>query len=228
VKKYAEFSQLGQIPIFVDFNEYGFDIYAGDRVGDVMSNLPDIKCEGAVVQDRTVTCGIRADVAGNFKIIISTGERKELAVDVDPSKLFKRDITKAALFNFESMEGAPLLIVPAKPDCSASNWNNVAWNMILESGPVKDNKLVPETTVFFTGPNPPPSWGSYALDADVSQLIDFSVEGDVANKVVQALLGSEGARLKVNMACGDDPSVEFPTARIRALTAVYNAVKTRL
>lgn len=228
-KKYSELSQLGQIPLLFDFNAQGFDIYAGDRVGDLVTNLPDIRCLGAVEQDRTVTCTINADVAGNFRILTSVGERAELAVDVDPNKVFERNVLKAGMLNYTGSPGVGLTSrVRDTPDCTATRWKDIAWNMILKTGSVEAGQLDTKTTVFFTGPNPPPYFGGYAFEADLSQLIDFSVDGDVANTVVQALLGAEGARLEVTMACGDNLSVEFLTTRVRSLSAIYNAIRPRL
>lgn len=229
VKKYSELTQLGQIQLRFDFDEQGVDIYAGERVGDLVTNLPDISCLGAVEQDRSVTCAIHADVAGNFRIISSIGERAELAVDIDSDKVFQRRIVKAQALNYTNSPGVGLTSrVQDAPDCAASRWKDIAWNMMLQTGSVEAGQLAPKTTVFFTGPNPPSYFGGYAFDADLSQLIDFTIDGDVAKKVVQALLGAQGARLEVSMACGENASVEFLTTRVRALTAVYNALKTRL
>ena len=232
-KQYAEVSRIGNLPIRVDFGEYGLSVFEGQRHQDLTTPEADIDCNGPTDFSPQLRCNMLVHPGLTVEDTIDT--TRTYAVYVESKRLFNQVVTPPSILDFTrgvSDFGFGLDLSNAYANagkfnagtrreikCDVENRDNLAWDMRLVSVP-------PGNVVKLLGS--PEEMDQDTQIGDVKTFSQFYADGDTAKQFFALLGRSNKAHLTADMACGDDVTVELGTQRVRTLYAIQNAIISQM
>jgi hypothetical protein len=233
---FNEATSIGQIPIRFEYGEFALFGYAGPKGLPLGAGNPDMTCYAPDKDKITANCSILLTSSGMMTLTRKEGDgTNESEVSIDPKQVFNVSLQSASKVNHYAPESGFNLFGPGRPGdtkyvqstptCPSGLWSNVATRIVVSTGGRNGNAFVASKSFNMESVE---SENATMPNSVPLTLPQFQLKGSAAASIIDSIMNSEAAEIKVETACEGTLQQAYLTELPRAMNHVYQIIKPRM